>query len=111
MKLLWADDQPDQARTFAGALTDHGHEIAFVTSGSAALDAIRDATPDLILVDLAMPPGDWGGLWLLERLAELPDAPPALVVSGEGTQRETIQAMRLGAADYVNKDEIGELVA
>ena len=54
-----------------------------------------------------MPPGRWGGLWLLEKLREnSPLAPPIIVVSGEGSQQETIQAIRLGAADYITKERL-----
>ena len=51
-----------------------------------------------------MPPGEWGGLWLLDEMTKRDIFVPAVVISGEGTQSETIKALRLGAIDYVTKE-------
>jgi CheY-like chemotaxis protein len=106
VRICWADDQTDSAGTFASAIADLDAEIVFVTDGTAALEKIREEPFDLLVVDLHMPPGTWGGLWLLERIHVVGDAPPALVLSGEGSQQETIQALRLGAVDYVEKRKV-----
>ena len=68
---------------------------------------LKSTAYDVVLLDLNMPPERWGGLWLLEQIKAtgLP-APPVLVVSAEGTQLETIEALRLGAVDYVMKERI-----
>ena len=55
-----------------------------------------------------MPPGKWGGLWLLEEIKKFHYRVPVIVISGEGTQTETIKALRLGASDYVTKDKVEE---
>lgn len=108
MKLLWADDQVEQAQTFAAALGAMSIDVRFACNGEDALDAVSAGDVEVVLVDLRMPPGEWGGLWFLERLAAMPSAPPAIVVSGEGSQQETIQAMRLGAADYIEKHRLSK---
>jgi DNA-binding response OmpR family regulator len=108
IKILWADDQVDVARSFASSLPELGATFEFVESGQAALEHISNSDYDLVLLDLAMPPGRWGGLWLLEQLRERSVAAKVIVVSGEGTQSETIQAIRLGAADYVKKEHLLE---
>ena len=58
-----------------------------------------------------MPPGQWGGLWLLEQLKSRDIRTPVIIVSGEGTQAETIQALRLGAEDYVTKEQLSDELA
>ena len=103
--ILWADDQIDVAQTLSG-LIDVSVAFDFVPDAEEALEKIHQSSYNLLIIDLKMPPDDWGGLWLLERLKE--DSlkiPPILVLSGEGAQKETIKAMRLGAKDYVLKDE------
>lgn len=108
MRVLWVDDQTDVARMFASVLQLNGADISFAADGEAGLLLIKDDNFDVVLADLAMPPGRWGGLWLLEQLKSLDNPPPVIVVSGEGAQSETIQAIRLGAADYVTKEKIEE---
>ena len=56
-------------------------------------------------LDLKMPPDVWGGLWLLQQLKDRRIKVPTIILSGEGTQAETIKGMRLGADDYVMKDQ------
>jgi len=106
MKILWADDQLEVASTFAGLLEDRRHTVVFARDGEDALRLLHDSQFDVVLADLRMPPGEWGGLWLLEQLKGMPEPPPVVIVSGEGAQSETIKALRLGAIDYITKDRI-----
>jgi DNA-binding response OmpR family regulator len=103
-RVLFADDQPDVANTLAAALPQDQYDVAHASDGEQALAILTNGVFDLAVIDLRMPPGQWGGLWLLERLSERPGRQPALVLSGEAGQRETIQALRLGAVDFVVKD-------
>lgn len=107
-RILVADDQPDAARTFCSPLRAAGAKIQHVSDGHAAWDAIGSQPFDLALVDMKMPPEEWGGLWLLEQLANTRIRLPVLVLSGEGGKLEVIKAMRLGAADWVDKDSAAE---
>jgi CheY-like chemotaxis protein len=106
MRILWADDQITAARSLSGVLPGMSHEIVYVEDGEKALEQLRQEAFDVVVLDLLMPPGEWGGLWFLEQLQKLNLRPPVLVVSGEGSQTETIRAIRLGARDYVIKDRV-----
>lgn len=106
MNILWVDDQVEVAGTFAELLKADCHLVEFACDGEVALQMIQSRSFDLILADLRMPPGEWGGLWLLHELKAICDVPPVIVVSGEGAQQETILALRLGAADYITKERI-----
>jgi CheY-like chemotaxis protein len=108
INVLWADDQIDVVKSFAASFPNLGANFSFAENGETALEQIYKGSYDLVLLDLAMPPGRWGGIWLLERLREKPTDTKVIVVSGEGTQSETIQAIRLGAADYVRKEYLIE---
>lgn len=107
MRILWADDQQDVVKTLAVEVLNAEWLVDFVADATLALDALKGGGYDLVLLDLNMPPNRWGGLWLLQQLKVLGlEIPPVLVVSAEGTQLETIEALRLGAADYVMKERV-----
>jgi DNA-binding response OmpR family regulator len=103
-RILWADDQIDIARTLSALLSPLAPEIVFASDASMAADKLSSGRFDLVVADLAMPPGEWGGLWLLAHMSAAGSHVPVLVLSGEGSQAETIKALRLGARDYVTKD-------
>jgi len=80
----------------------HGEcEVAVAESADAALARIGEARPDLILLDLVMP--GRSGLELLEELRQRGDPPPVIVLTATKTVTTAVEAMKLGAADYVTK--------
>jgi CheY-like chemotaxis protein len=102
-RIIVADDQPDVARTLTAPLRAAGAALQFVSDGEQALELIGAGGVDLLIADMKMPPNDWGGLWLLQQLQMQHIQMPTLVLSGEGQQRQTIEAMRFGAKDWVSK--------
>lgn len=106
IRILWADDQLDVVASLVRVLGLDGVSFEFANNGEDALRKILDKSYDLVLIDLAMPPGRWGGLWLLQKINDLKITLPSIVVSGEGSQAETIKALRLGAIDYVTKEKL-----
>ncbi|CAM5275583.1 response regulator (plasmid) [Streptomyces viridifaciens] len=107
-RILVADDQGDVARTLCGPLRKAGARLRYVSDGQAAIEAVAAQPFDLVLVDMKMPPEEWGGLWLLRQLEAGGWRIPTLVLSGEGAKQQVIQAMRLGAADWIVKENAGE---
>ena len=106
MRILWADDQLELAKTFSlSILEGNKHKLTFVDDGQKALTLLNDRVFDVVILDLAMPPGAWGGLWVLERLRDLGHRIPVIVLSGEGRQPETIKAIRYGARDFITKEQ------
>lgn len=105
-QILIADDQPDVAQTLCEPLRSNGAVITFVIDGEAALSKIHGGGYDLLLLDIKMPPGEAGGIWLLEQLSKSGTLIPVIVLSGEGGLSDTKRAMRLGggAVDWVDKD-------
>ena len=104
VRILWADDQSDVQSTLATLLASASHEIELVRDGILAIEKLAGGKFDVLLLDLKMPPNEWGGLWLLREMRRLNLQVPSIVLSGEGTQTETIKALREGACDYVTKD-------
>lgn len=104
VRILWADDQSEVQSTLATLLSGVSREIVHVRDGASAIEKLAGSAFDILLLDLKMPPNEWGGLWLLREMRRLNLHVPTVVLSGEGTQTETIKALREGACDYVTKD-------
>ncbi|MEU6372146.1 response regulator [Streptomyces sp. NPDC046909] len=108
LRILVADDQMDVARTLCRPLHKEGARLRFAADGHTALQEIDTHPFDLLLIDMKMPPEEWGGLWLLRQLKERQCRIPSLVLSGEGSKQQVIEALRLDAVDWVVKDTAGE---
>jgi CheY-like chemotaxis protein len=103
-QIVVADDQDDVARTLCRPLAAAGAHLRYVTDGKAALDQISRGDVDLVLIDMKMPPGDMGGIWLLAEMRAGGWTTPAVVLSGEGTPRLHQQGQRAGAKDWIDKN-------
>jgi CheY-like chemotaxis protein len=103
--ILVVDDQKDVAQTLTAPLAAAGMTLEFALDGEDGFERAKSGDFDLLVVDMKMPPGDWGGLWLLEQLKASEVSTPVLVMSGEGAKRQIQLAMRLGATDWVDKGE------
>jgi CheY-like chemotaxis protein len=102
---LWADDQPELLVEVRSRLAARGFSIASVENGTDAAAYIESQFPALLIVDIRMPPGDNGGLWLVEHIRQvLRSALATIVLSGKGTRLEVAKALQLGANYFVEKD-------
>ncbi|MFI8989875.1 response regulator transcription factor [Streptomyces antimycoticus] len=110
VRILVADDQKDVARTLCRPLQKAGARLHYVTDGQAALDQMANRPYDLVLIDMKMPPGEWGGLWLLQQMKTEGWSIPSLVLSGEGSKQQVIEALRLNAQDWIIKDDTTDLL-
>jgi DNA-binding NtrC family response regulator len=99
--ILIIDDDAALRRAVATTLTDLGHEAAQAQDGEAALAWLSRNRADAVLLDLRMPGMD--GLDVLRRIRARDGAPPVAVLTAVPTSDNTIEAMRLGAADHLAK--------
>src|SRR3989454_9750508 len=90
------------ARTLAKNLERAGHAVEHAPHGEAALARLADASFDVVLTDLKMPVMD--GMALMHAMHERGLAPAVVVLTGYGTIESAVEAMKLGAADYLIKD-------
>ena len=99
--ILLCDDEPRLIRTLTAALTGAGYIVYNAGSCRAAIEAATTKPVDLVLTDMRLPDSD--GLAVLKALRSLPSAPDALVMTGYATVETAVEAMRLGASDYLIK--------
>jgi two-component system nitrogen regulation response regulator NtrX len=109
-RLLVVDDVTALAEQYAYDLRRlGGHEVALAASGEAALQAIEQDRVDCVILDLEMPGMD--GFEVLRRLKHRGIDLPVIVYTGTGDYDRCIQAVRLGAAGFIDKAEPMERVA
>ena len=101
VRVLVIDDEPMLRRTLGDYLEDSGCLAALAANGAEGLAALEHFRPDVALVDLNMPIMD-GYAFIEIAHKRLPDL-PIIVVSGVGTVDKAVQAIRLGAWDYITK--------
>jgi two-component system, NtrC family, response regulator AtoC len=101
LRILLADDEEIVHQTLGDYLRESGHEVASVRDGLAGCQALEAHEYDLALVDVRMPGMD--GLALLTRAEQLRPDLPVVIVTGQADLKLTVQALRLGAADFLTK--------
>ena len=99
-RVLVVDDEPAILRIVRANLARHGYRVETAATGQAALDAYGFHHPDLILLDLGLP--DLDGLEVIRQVRERA-ATPIVVLSARGAERDKVQALDLGADDYLTK--------
>jgi len=100
MLVLLVEDDRSIAESVTASLTSAGMEVAHVTTGAAAVDALSLAVPDVVLLDLGLP--DMDGLDVARQLRER-SAVPIIIVSARGDELDRVLGLELGADDYVVK--------
>jgi DNA-binding NtrC family response regulator len=99
--VLVVDDDALSREFLVEAVRSMGLRASEATSGEEGLRRAGEAAPDLVLTDLRMPGLD--GLGLVERLAEQAPGTPVVVITAHGSVETAMQAVRLGAADFLLK--------
>ncbi len=100
MLVLLVEDDRSIAESVTASLSAAGMEVAHVTSGAAAVDALSLAVPDVVLLDLGLP--DMDGLDVARLIREKSHV-PIIIVSARGDELDRVLGLELGADDYVVK--------
>jgi len=101
LNVLLVDDEEIIHQTIGDYLHDLGHSVVSVHDGSSGVKSLTDQAYDLALVDIRMPGMD--GLSLLSRVHEVRPELLIVIITGHGDMETAIQALRLGAADFLPK--------
>ncbi|MCG8686556.1 MAG: response regulator [Desulfobacterales bacterium] len=100
-KILVIDDEVYIRDSVIGFLEDFGFEVIEAENGKEGVEKIENEHPDMILCDLRMPVMD--GLEVLANVRDRDENIPIIIVSGAGNIADTVEALRLGAWDYIIK--------
>ncbi len=100
-KILVIDDEIYIRDSVIGLLEDFEFEVIDAENGKIGLERFENEHPDLVLCDLRMPEMD--GLEVLAKVVEKNPQIPIIIVSGAGNISDTVEALRLGAWDYIIK--------
>jgi DNA-binding response OmpR family regulator len=102
MKVLIVDDEPDVRAVVASALGYAGLDVDVIKAGDGdeAMRLVRDAKPDIVVLDLALPSRD--GFSVLEELRR-ESMLPVIVLTARGLEHDKIRGLELGADDYMVK--------
>ena len=103
LRILLADDSQAVGELICGQLRGNGHQVRFVNSGEAAVEAFRDETPELVLMDIEMP--GIGGLEAIRQIRRIPTQTwvPIIIITGHHDETHLLDGFMAGADDYLHK--------
>jgi len=109
-RILVAEDEANLRLVLQKELQRMGHDVKVAPDGEEALKLLEESNVDVLLTDISMPRLD--GMELLRRVHQRPNPPEVIMLTGHATVESAIEAMKLGAYDYLSKPyRIAELDA
>ena len=109
IRVLVVDDEPQILRALRINLAARQYDVVTASTGEAALRAVSDEHPDLVVLDLGLP--DIDGVGVIRRLRSWSKV-PIIVLSGRADSKDKVAALDAGADDYVTKPfSVDELLA
>ena len=103
LEVLVVDDEADIRDLVSGVLEDEGYSVRSAADSSAALDAIEERRPSLVLLDVWLQGSRMDGLQILQEVKRRDPNLPVLMISGHGNLDTAVAAIREGAIDFIEK--------
>ncbi len=100
-RVLIVDDEHTLARSAKAFLADHGYETEVASTGEKALELLATVQPDVVFADVRLP--GMSGVELLKRIREFDAVLPVIMLTAYGSIEGAVEAVKLGAFDYVKK--------
>src|SRR5919198_6368668 len=101
LRVLFVDDETSLREFMHSELPRLGHEVTVCPDGRTALKVLEKSTFDMAILDLRMP--GMSGIEVLEHLKKVSPDTEAVVMTGHASMETAIEAVRLGAFDYITK--------
>ncbi|MEK6700111.1 MAG: response regulator, partial [Nitrospirota bacterium] len=102
IRILYMEDDPGLSRLLQKNLQRRGYLVDIAANGEEGMSMLEGAKYDLLLCDYNMP--FCGGLDVIRMLTAKGAFPPVVMVTGEGNEQVAVEALKLGASDYLVKD-------
>jgi len=107
-KIVVVDDEAEIRRSVRMILEYEGYDVQEASSGPEALALVEREPPDLMFLDIKM--GGLDGLETLQKIRQLNETLPVVIISGHGTVSTAVEATKLGAFDFIEKPLASERV-
>jgi two-component system, NtrC family, nitrogen regulation response regulator NtrX len=101
-QVLLVDDEANVRRMLGALLQTEGFAVAEAPNGNSALLMLQEVDPDVVLLDLMMPPGP-DGLETLTRMRDRGNGAPVIMMSGKAQLTDAVRAVKLGAFQFLEK--------
>jgi len=101
-RILVVDDERDMRWLLCGILKEEGYGVREADTGKKALQFFKKSPPDLVLLDLKIPGGD-DGIEILKKIKAINQDTPAIMLTAYGNISSAVEAIKLGAYDYLTK--------
>ena len=103
LEVLVVDDEADIRELVSGVLEDEGYTVRTAADSTAALEAIEERRPSLLLLDVWLQGSRLDGLQILQEVKRRDPNLPVLMISGHGNLDTAVAAVREGAIDFIEK--------
>lgn len=113
MNILIVDDEQDVRKILAKVVENVGYDVSVAESGKEAIEKIGNNQIDIVLLDYKLP--DINGFEVLKKILQLKIHPEVIMITGHGNVRHSVEAMKIGAADYlikpIDNEELAVVIA
>ena len=106
--ILLAEDSPTHSTLIRSLLETESHQVTCVTNGVEAMKVVQSSLPDLVITDLRMP--EMNGQELVQEITSQTPELPSIVVTARGSEALAVDALALGAANFVPKNSLNLLL-
>lgn len=100
-KILIADDSEEARELLHDLFSVKGHEVIDAIDGKEAMNLFDSTQPDIVMLDIMMP--QYSGIEVLKYIKDRSPGTPVVVMTAYGTEEKAVEAMKLGADDYLSK--------
>ena len=100
-KILVVDDEAGMRQVMLNVLKIEGHQLFSAEDGAQAIEKTKAVRPDLVMLDMRLP--DMDGLEILTEIKKMLPETPVIMLSGFGDVESAVEAIKLGAFDYISK--------
>ena len=108
MEILVVDDERVVRRALKELLAAEGYRVRTAASGSRALECLREARPDLVLLDVMMP--DQNGFRVCQEMRRIDSALPVVFLTAKDSDADELRGLGVGADDYLSKSAPEQLL-